>query len=530
MGNTGYRPNGDRDAVQEGPGVSRRRRASAQAWWVGAGVAILCLAMNVARNHDGLHARHLELGGEYFSIAVAMADGRGFSDPFGAGTGATGWMPPGFAVLLWLTNALTGGEGRDYAAGFFPALIGLKCLCLGFGAGLLWSILRDWGLGGRGWVGFAAAWGLVVAWAQWEHVTAMMHDGWWVAFLVVLCLRGVVSLRQGRPSFLLAVAMGLAALSSPVLFAATLGVLGWRSLILAKVSRRAFWRMGMGPALPAVLVGVACFVGWSLRGWSSVGILAPVKTNGGYELWQAQELTLRGVPTHSTFELHPLVHQEARARYVEQGERAFVQIHGQEAWRLIRENPGRFLAQLRHRAVNAFVLMERRRDSLQVGGAIPSAAAEELMREKLLIPAPDPGQWRFLFLAGTDKERARQAGNLSPEAAEILRVAWAYHDEREGQRSVWDLLNPREVVLSGLASLSWVAACCLAAPRFRRRIALGLVLYLGVLGPYVLVSHYYRYQEGVMGLQVLAMAAVLSVLMVRKRKAVSLVGGQASTV
>src|SRR5690348_4535505 len=39
---------------------------------------------------------HQHLGGEYFNIAQAIVDGRGFADPFGERTGPTAWMPPLF--------------------------------------------------------------------------------------------------------------------------------------------------------------------------------------------------------------------------------------------------------------------------------------------------------------------------------------------------------------------------------------------------------------------------------------------------
>lgn len=482
-------------------------------------IALVCLGLNLVRNHAGPHERHLELGGEYFQIAVALAEGRGYADPFGAGTGATGWMPPGFTILLWGTNWLTGGEGREHVAAFVPALIALKCLCLGAGAGMLWSILRDWGVAGPRRAGFAVAWTVVVAWAQWEHVTAMMHDGWWTAFLVVLCLRGVVSLRRGRAPVSLAAGLVLAAFSSPVIFGATLGVLGWRALVMARASRRAAWRLGVRPALPALLLGLACFAGWSARVQVATGMWAPVKTNGGFELWQGLEHTLGGVPTHSTFELHPAVHAEARARYAEMGEKAYVEWHGREARRLIAAEPGRFVAQVWNRALNAFVAMERRRDTFQAGGAIPGRITEELMREKLLVRAPEPGRWRFLFLGAGDEERAGQLARVSPEAGEILRSAWAFHDQWEGERPWWSMLGLPELAVSGLATLAWAAALALAAPRLRRRVALAALMYLGVLGPYVLVSHYYRYQENVMGLQVIALAVAFALLAARAKAA-----------
>src|SRR6187399_1135408 len=44
--------------------------------------------------------QRLHLGAEYFHVARALADGRGFSDPFGEATGPTAWMPPVFPMLL----------------------------------------------------------------------------------------------------------------------------------------------------------------------------------------------------------------------------------------------------------------------------------------------------------------------------------------------------------------------------------------------------------------------------------------------
>src|SRR5262245_1868415 len=48
--------------------------------------------------------RHL--GHEYFNVAVSLTEGRGFADPFQAGTGPTSWTPPVLpyllASLLWV--------------------------------------------------------------------------------------------------------------------------------------------------------------------------------------------------------------------------------------------------------------------------------------------------------------------------------------------------------------------------------------------------------------------------------------------
>ncbi len=491
------------------PGCLGRGWASSS-FRVGMFAALLCVAMNLVQNHAGLHPRHRELGGEYFEIAVALAEGRGFADPFHAGTGATGWMPPAYSVILWVVNFLTGGEGREYGGAFIPALIALKCLCLGTAAGLLWSVLRSWGTGGAARAAaFFAAWIVVVGWAQWDSVTTTLHDGWWIAFLAVLCLQGMVSLRRGRAAPSLVIGMALAAFSSPVLFVAVSGAMAARACALWRVRSTALWRHGLRPALPALVLGWACFAGWSLRVHAATGIWAPVKTNGGFELWQTLENSRTGVPTHSTFKFHPYANAETRARYVEEGEKAFLERHEAEAFRLIAENPGRFLGQVGNRAANAFVLMERRRDTFQVGGHIPEKVSEELVRARLLVPASAPDRWDFLFLRASDAERERQLARLSPEAGEFLRAAWQLNDADERKRSWWGFLSLAEIAVSGLPTLAWIAALAWAPRGLRRRVSLALWLYLGVLGPYVLVSHYYRYQEGVMGLQVLALAVAI---------------------
>ena len=50
------------------------------------------------------------LGGEYFNIASALADGEGFSNPFRDRTGPTAWMPPVLPMILAGLLRLSGGN------------------------------------------------------------------------------------------------------------------------------------------------------------------------------------------------------------------------------------------------------------------------------------------------------------------------------------------------------------------------------------------------------------------------------------
>ena len=59
------------------------------------------------------------LGGEYYNIAEAIYDGRGYSDPFGDETGATGWSPPVLPYLMSVGLRLVGGSKGALTVCFF---------------------------------------------------------------------------------------------------------------------------------------------------------------------------------------------------------------------------------------------------------------------------------------------------------------------------------------------------------------------------------------------------------------------------
>ena len=69
------------------------------------------------------------LGGEYFNIAQAIVDGRGFSDLFGEATGPTAWMPPLFPAILALLLAVT--NSRVVVAAVVVTLIHLSITTVG---------------------------------------------------------------------------------------------------------------------------------------------------------------------------------------------------------------------------------------------------------------------------------------------------------------------------------------------------------------------------------------------------------------
>lgn len=483
---------------------------------IGIAATLVCALLNVIRNHGGLDPRHFELGGEYFHIATALKAGRGFADPFGADTGATGWMPPGFVWLLRTVCGLTETEPNTlYSALFIPALITLKCIAFGVGTALSWGIVKTWRAPRSYLFAFGASWITLVAWAHWEPVTASMHDGWWVALLVTLCLHGIVSLRTGRTPASLVVGLCLAALSSPVLYLATFLPLGIRALVLTRKSPRAGWRLGVRPVLPAALLSLACAGAWTLRVHSATGIWAPVKTNAGFELWQSLERTAHGVPTHSTFAFHPVNSPALRSEYAQRGEKAFVEHYRDLALKSLAEHPGKFVGHVLQRASNALIRMRHEKDTITLSGPLDRSVAEELIRARQLLPGLRRDEWRFLFVNQSDQERRRTLAPLSQSARDILITAWDRQDDLEASKPWWVAFGLREIALSGLVTLAWIIALRLAPPRLARRLLPALLLYAAILAPYILISHYNRYQELLIGLQLIAVTAAAGALLER---------------
>lgn len=57
--------------------------------------------------------RFRALTGLLVLVAAALVEGRGFSDPFGGGTGLTAWMPPGYSLLVGRRVFRRGHQDHD---------------------------------------------------------------------------------------------------------------------------------------------------------------------------------------------------------------------------------------------------------------------------------------------------------------------------------------------------------------------------------------------------------------------------------
>ena len=291
--------------------------------------------------YDGNSNDHL--GAEYFNIAEALVDGRGYADPFGTPTGPTAWMPPVLTLFeaglllhfdrdkvavanvvivcqvfsLWLTAVLVLAAGRKTAPAV-PSLLVVPLVALA----------------------------LITRFHTAYQVT---HDSW----MVLLAFDGVLAFALwGRPSasglrsLAWGVGGGVATLISPVL------ALCWCLLTVCEAVRV---RRGR-PLLVACVACALVVTPWVVRNAVVFGRFIPVKSNLAYELYQAQLLSADGRLSDKVFATHPYAtHGVERSECAALGEMAFLDRKRAAFDEAVRGNPSHFAEKVYDRLLAATV-------------------------------------------------------------------------------------------------------------------------------------------------------------------------------
>ncbi len=250
------------------------------------------------------------LGAEYLNVGRSLVEGRGFADPFTAGTGATAWMPPVFPCILAGVLWLTGGN----PTGLMVTMIALQVLALAATGLLVVSLARRSG-SGIGMTVTAAFFVMIVIsdFFLWFQFT---HDMWLVLLALDLLIAGYCwyrPLQQG--AIVWGVVGGVCALVNPVV--------GGTWAVLSAIDgcrERAWSKLALAGAVAALVV-----LPWMVRNTMVFGRIIPVKSNLAFELYQSQCLTDDGLLVRDTFYLHPYTTwNQERIEYAKLGENAYL--------------------------------------------------------------------------------------------------------------------------------------------------------------------------------------------------------------
>ena len=294
---------------------------------------------------------NVHLGAEYDEIARAIRAGRGFSDPFRVPSGPTAWMPPALpyvlAGLYWVT-----GDNREIVV---EIVICIKCLIVAFTCLI---VVRESRRLGRGWLGY-----VVVVAGLATHFHAMFqrtHDEW--ILLLMVDFTWLLTVRFWTPPRVTFAAVGcgvfggVAALCSPVagLTWAVMTAVRWFPRNCSSAWTRGEAIRRCKPLAIAALCSIVTITPWMVRNRLVMGKWIPIKSNGIYEIWQAQCLDDDGILDTDTFASHPWASSGAqRTEYVAKGELQFIDARWPAVRDSVKETPQELLARIGNRLLAA---------------------------------------------------------------------------------------------------------------------------------------------------------------------------------
>jgi hypothetical protein len=462
--------------------------------WSGLSViAAAALAHNLPRLAPGM----LDWA-EPGNVAAALVQGRGFSDPFDGGTGATAWVSP---LPVWVEAAVFLAMGVKTAAAA-KALLVLSVLGLGAANALLLSALTPFGDWMRG--AASAAFLAYCAFVPGSPVE-VLSEAWIDLLLCALLLWAALKARHS-PGPAAAVALVAVAFLAPLDNAGLALSTGIVVAGLAWARRGSLERLRL-PAMAAAAAVIAVGA-WTARNLEALGRFVPLKSNFWFELNLANVDSADGLPRMETVLRNlPFFDVTQFNRYAALGETRYVETFRAPAVEAIRADPLHFAGNVLRRAADAVVFCRR-----EGGGEF--TRARFLPRDQALLSAsgelipmgPSGSLWaRIDAPPGLERERLH-ALRLGDEAA-----AW---DDWSEKRLAFDAqFRGAGAVATGFLTAGFpVAALLLSALLRGGRVAppagWAAAIGIGMLLPFVLVNHNERHQLPLIALQAVAIGAL----------------------
>lgn len=306
------------------------------------GIGIVALYVLSTRSPDA-QALQPHLGGEYFNIARALLEGRGFSDPFGERTGPTAWMPPLYPALL--AGLLSVLETRR-AVGVCVTI--LTCSSLVLMGAALYDLARKHKTVLPPLVVLILFVAWLTAFRLWFFV--LTTDVWLLASIAALVLTSIVEYvtsREIRPWRWGAIG-GMALMASPTLAVAAGGMFLLAFSFRNRERRRAWLLAGS--------LAVALALPWTIRNYVTFGRVVVAKSNLMFEAYQANVVDQDGIYDTANMAKHPYSDPHLRFKYAKLGETSFISSSGEIFWREVAERPGHFVARIVNRLLAATLI------------------------------------------------------------------------------------------------------------------------------------------------------------------------------
>jgi len=436
------------------------------------------------------------------NVAAALAQGRGFSDPFDGGTGATAWVSP---LPAWVEAAVFLALGVKTAASA-KALLALSVLGLAAANALLLSALAPCGAWVRGCASAAfLAYCALVPGSPLE----VLSEAWLDILLSAALLWSALGAAQGS---------GRAA-SASLVAVAFLAPLDNAGLALAAglVLLALAWRYRgslRGLAVPAAAGAAAALAvaGWTARNASALGRLVPLKSNFWFELHLANVDSADGLPRMETvLRRLPFFSVAEFNQYASLGESRYVDSFRPEAAAALRSHPGHFAGNVLRRAIDAAVFCKREGGGAFTRARLAPGDAERLASAGEWIPVGQSGA----FWTRIDSPPAYEFGLMERLGLADKAAAWADWSEK---RLAFDAQfrgfagTATGFLTAGLPVAALLLAALLGGGRLSAPAAWAGAIGFGMLLPFVLVNHNDRHQLPLIAMQSVAIGACAQAL------------------
>lgn len=482
-------------------------------YWIGFFTSLVLLIVSILMiNYNP--ADHRFFAQEYGAVGMALAQGRGFSDPFSIGSGATAWVSPLLPGIIGLVFYITNFQT---VATYWILLI-LKFFSLGFGAGLIWAILQK---SNRGFALVCYCWMVVLFFFHKFGFMYQYHDDWIIFFIISLAFWGWYKRSELRGQIVLIIAFSAAALSNPIMWIALcMLTLVYKTKEYVHYSESNDLRVSMRESIfpknvfmIAISISFLLMGAWTMRNWIQLNMFAPVKSNAGYEIFQSQIVSKNGIPNYSTFTKHPINRESNENKlYAAVGETDFVRMKRDMAIRSIAADPGDFFRRVAQRLSNAFLYTSLPANMALVSSRISNDDFECLQKADFVAYHDNKKLW--IDLDDPDNDLRKVLPSLGLANPQLALDSWflmsvGYH----AYRFSWNQVAGGALI----GGLPWIGL--LFSILMRRQLELSFSVFwasfflLLYLLPYVLISHYMRYQVPLFGMQaILLTAGTLAIL------------------
>lgn len=436
-------------------------------------------------------------GFEYGNIAASLASGNGFSDPFGVESGPTAWMPPFYVYLLSSIFLVFGIKSQ---VSMWVVLL-IQALALTFTCYMLLKLAEQ--------TPYYRCRHLVILtfllpllMSQQEFFMGL-HDMWVLIFSSVFIIYTIVQFIRSQDELsifqLSVIAIFLPLISPSMALGFAVAIAGNALITAVRIARTpdediSFASFNTSAVLRySVLTGFVFLMSagtWTFRNYAEFGKFIPVKSNLWYDFYQANYVDADGVVSSSTFmKSHPLGNPEILDDYVKKGEIEFITDYEHQAKQMLRNSKLLYFEKLFNRFKNALLFTRTESD-------IQPAQIEQMSRGDLNLLVENrfihKSRWINLELSGTEIKTLLSQMDL--EHPEEIYELWLLSKAALSASRNSFFNQIRGYTVSLLPVICILAVLLFSRSRSHPIFIITIVVYFVHLLPYIIVSHYMRYQ------------------------------------